>query len=71
MRRVLKTLMVLWQHGQEESSAADDENAVLFDVSSQQNVWPDDSHGVSSSLNEVRHRVASLYIRISTSSLAI
>jgi len=33
--------------------ATDDDHAVLFDVSSQQNIWRDDTLGVSSSLNDV------------------
>jgi len=41
------------RHWQEESLATDDENSVMFDVSSQQNVWPDDSQSISSSLIEV------------------
>jgi len=46
-----RAVMTLWV--QEESLATDDDSAVLFDVSSQQNIWPDDSHSVSSSLNQV------------------
>jgi len=43
----------VWWCRQEESLATDDENSVVFDVSSQQNVWRDDSHSVSSTLTEV------------------
>jgi len=41
-------MMLRWRQ-QEESSSTDNENSVVFDVSSQQNVWRDDSHSISSS----------------------
>jgi len=43
--------MMSWRL-QQENLAVDDDNSVVFDVSSQQNVCRDDSHSVSSSLNE-------------------
>jgi len=55
--------------------ATDDDNAIVFDVSTQQNVWRDDSHGVSSSLSDVHFfvlfRSSMFYLSVAVSSLSL
>lgn len=56
------------ERAQEESLATDDDHAVLFDVSSQQNIWRDDTLGVSSSHNDSGRAVSAVEHTSSTSS---